>query len=365
MHREGTSSAVDHGGMGKYLPTLDGWRAVAIVWVILRHNDVLTLGRFNDAWVHDTGDRGVQLFFALSGLLIYTRLLREETTYGGISLRSFYTRRVFRIQPAALFYLAVLVVLTWCGLIAQLWTAILGAVLMVRNVWPLRPPTWYAGHFWSLSVEEHFYLFLPGFLVLCRRHRLAIFAALTLLFELWRIYYLRIPREPDIYLRTDLVLGTILLGCVFAQGLSQARVFAFCARYLRAWVGLLYAACVFAGMAVHHSRVDHMLLISVFPVVMVATMLHPASLTGRLLEWAPMRFVGRISYSLYLWQQLFFDGSGEAGLNWLHSKVLLCWCLTFACAIASHYVIEKPFIRMGHKIAKRFDLQLKSEHAGG
>ena len=80
-----------------YLPTLDGWRALAILWVIYAH-----LGRHFGPISHaieDAGERGVQLFFALSGFLICTRLLREERSFGSISLKSFYTRRVQIRKP--------------------------------------------------------------------------------------------------------------------------------------------------------------------------------------------------------------------------------------------------------------------------
>jgi peptidoglycan/LPS O-acetylase OafA/YrhL len=85
-----------------YLPSLDGWRAISIVGVLFCHSPLIQVGRFSDIWLQANGDRGVQMFFAISGILICSRLLREEMKYGAISLRSFYTRRIFRIQPAAL-----------------------------------------------------------------------------------------------------------------------------------------------------------------------------------------------------------------------------------------------------------------------
>jgi peptidoglycan/LPS O-acetylase OafA/YrhL len=138
-----------------YLPTLDGWRAIAILWVMEGHSKVWSHGGISNEWVRDTGYRGVQLFFALSGFLICTRLLREETRFGGISLRSFYTRRVFRIQPAAMTFLLVVVLLGVVGVLPQFWPGIVGAALMVRNIWPtnLAPGYWYTSHFWSLAVE--------------------------------------------------------------------------------------------------------------------------------------------------------------------------------------------------------------------
>jgi peptidoglycan/LPS O-acetylase OafA/YrhL len=107
----------------------------------------------------------------------------------------------------------------------------------------------------------------------------------------------------------------------------------------------------------HHSYLAQLPLISVYPIVIVATVLHPQSSMTKLMEMRPVRFLGRISYSLYLWQQLFSNGETIPSAHSLYSHVALCWCCTFACASASYYLIEAPLIRRGHAIAKRFDLQ--------
>lgn len=176
------SARAERNGKGVYLPSLDGWRAIAIIAVILFHCRLLQWGMISDAWPHALGGRGVDLFFALSGFLICGRLLREEAQNGGISMRSFYTRRIFRIQPAALTYLAVLSILILSGVVYKLdrysvspWPHVAACVLMVRNI---VPKTFFfeTAHFWSLSVEEQFYIFLPTFLVLCKRYRLARFS---------------------------------------------------------------------------------------------------------------------------------------------------------------------------------------------
>ncbi len=345
----------------RYLPTLDGWRTVAILWVMMGHSQVWRYGWISNEWLMASGGRGVQLFFALSGFLICNRLLREEQRFGGISLRSFYTRRLFRIQPAALIYLAVVSTLMLSGGIDRVWPTVAGSALMIRSFWPQKPTNWETAHFWSLAVEEQFYLFLPGFLVLCRRYRLAILSTLVVVFEIWRVVVLHRPAlqgfSPLFYLRTDIVIGQIFLGCVFALVLQRAKPMIWMKYYLYPWVTLLYAAAVFARLTFHHSRSDHALEITVFPLLIVSTMLHPESLTSRFLELAPVRFVGRISYSLYLYQQLFFRSLVVPPPGSIRSHTLLCWIATFACAITSYYLIERPLIRYGHRVAKKFDLE--------
>lgn len=94
-----------------YIPTLDGWRAISITLVILSHSQIQShipiLGPLLQSLAH-FGEVGVDLFFAISGLLICSRLLDEESRGGQINVNGFYVRRVFRILPAAIFYLLVI-----------------------------------------------------------------------------------------------------------------------------------------------------------------------------------------------------------------------------------------------------------------
>src|ERR1700742_9872 len=97
-----------------YIPTLDGWRALSIGLVVLHHSqirvDVPVLGSLLQSLAR-LGEVGVELFFAISGLLICSRLLDEESRAGYINLRAFYLRRFFRILPPAIFYLLVIAIL--------------------------------------------------------------------------------------------------------------------------------------------------------------------------------------------------------------------------------------------------------------
>ncbi len=361
MRSEFEMGSVRQGKRSGYIPTLDGWRTVAILWVLIGHSQVWRWGWLSNQWLRATGGRGVQLFFALSGLLICNRLLLEEQCFKGISLRSFYTRRFFRIQPAALTYLALISILMLSGEIPRAWSAVAGSALMVRTFLPRTTTNWETAHFWSLAVEEQFYLFFPGFLVLCRRYRMAVLSALVVIFESWRVLVMETPRlqgfTPLVYLRTDTVIGGLLLGCVFALALKRAKVMAFAKSTLYPWVALLYATAVFARVTFHHSRSDHAIDITVYPLLLVSTMLHPDSLTSRFLELPPIRFVGRISYSLYLWQELFFNPLVVPAPGSFRSHTLLCWCALLGCAIASYYLIERPLIRYGHGVARKFDLE--------
>src|SRR3974390_1560780 len=173
------------------IPTLDGWRALAIAAVAIHH-----IGRGfytnEDAYASDLtryGAFGVDIFFGLSGLLI-TKLLLDEwrnrpdrsSENGSFDLRGFYIRRAFRILPP---YLAFLFVCTLAGLWRSSWEAA-GCLLFFRNYVPDHLVGESTQHLWSLAVEEHFYLLWPGLLFLLkpRRARTAAFG-LACAFGIW------------------------------------------------------------------------------------------------------------------------------------------------------------------------------------
>ncbi len=210
-----------------YLPTLDGWRAIAILGVMIAHaaNSVFCPeGSLPNAWwyaVIRRGGLGVDIFFGISGFLICSRLLQEHRQNGQIGLRSFYIRRIFRILPASFAYLAVVGLLTLAGF--SLTTPIMwwSCVGFFRNYLPLPGPDGhYTGHFWSLAVEEHFYLLWPSLLFLCGPRRARPWAlGLALAVAAWRVWEFRhqwlghwIPGAA-FYVRTDIRLDGLLWGC--------------------------------------------------------------------------------------------------------------------------------------------------------
>lgn len=345
-----------------YLPTLDGWRAVAILAVLLAHDKLHSIGRFSLDLIHWQGVHGVDLFFAISGILICTRLLEEERLDGLINLKAFYIRRVFRIQPAALVYLTVIGLLMIFRALDPAPKEVLFAAVMVRNYLPLHasPHAWYTVHFWSLAVEEHFYLVLPGFLFLVRRHRIAVLSAVVFVLFIWRAIVLDHPRlqfgwKPGF--RTDLAVAGILLAALVALLLRRPKLRAWMHQWVRPWVAMSILAFVGLWMHQEKSELSFFALQCAFPVLVVSTLLRPDSITGRILELAPLRFLGRISYSIYIWQMLFFPF--WVAVTPPHSAVLqriqdsgLRYVALFAVSMLSYYFIERPMIRIGHRLAK-------------
>jgi peptidoglycan/LPS O-acetylase OafA/YrhL len=319
---------------------LDGWRAIAICLVIAAHGLEM---RFHEA--QKLGALGVNIFFGLSGYLICTLLLIEVEETGHLSLPGFYKRRAFRILPPALAYLVVIAILGAAGVIILHKHEVLTA-LIAANYFSAR--SWFTAHFWSLGLEEHFYLFWPTLLLLLRPRR-AFWAALVLviaevLYRPWAEAHF----ASASYQHTDMRLDSFLLPCMLAILLRNPRWQKRLKAFLRpvTFLVLLAVLLFFAETAMRYSRfnnIEKLLESAIIPLLIVSTVLRPGVL-GSVLNASAIRWVGRISYSLYLWQELFLTHSAtRPPFLWM----LLC---IFTCAALSYYLIERPLIRLGHRV---------------
>jgi peptidoglycan/LPS O-acetylase OafA/YrhL len=340
----------------KRIPSLDGWRAVAIGMVLVDH---LTANyRFQGDHILRLGPTGVAFFFALSGFLITTRLLEEKERDGKINLKDFYLRRVFRLVPASLIYLTVLAALTTFGVIAMTRTQWLGSLLFFRNYIPMgfESGGWYTQHFWSLAVEEHFYLIWPSLLILSRANW-KVPASFALLVSTWRFidprYHVVGLEAWGIPARTDLRLDGLLWGCVLAIALSDMRFREWIQRHysLGLWflAGAAYAASQLIGGHHNYSPYEPVLIVA----IIVWPVLNAHSVIGRVLDWNVLRWIGRLSYSLYVWQQLWVILPGvSVTLGQLQRFPFNILCI-FLSASLSYYLIEKPMVELGHWVTGR------------
>jgi peptidoglycan/LPS O-acetylase OafA/YrhL len=347
-----------------YIPTLDGWRALSIGLVILHHSQVRYTVPILGPMVRvlaNFGEVGVELFFAISGLLICSRLLDEESRFGRISVKGFYIRRFFRILPAAIFYLLVVATLAVFHAIPLFPLDWFAALLFFRNYAMLfeylhHSPLalhWYTGHFWSLSMEEHFYLVLPGVLVVFRGSRLWVLAGLAGAVAIWRAVLAHIQhRDYQFNFRTDTHVDALLIPAMIALALYPLMRNQAAKRYIPAWSFPLFIA-IEIGLLATRAPFFFTLQALIIPLLILSTVLHPNTIQGRILETKPLRWIGWISYSLYLWQQLFFGVNfvgSPRGLEVLRKSPINLVAL-LVCATFSYYVIERPFVRLGHKLA--------------
>ena len=356
---------------GNYLPTLDGWRTVAIALVLFAHASESLLNAFpvhllaDLAGLKKVGLIGVQLFFGLSGFLITSKLLEEEARHGRISLAAFYIRRSFRILPAALVFLAVAGLLSVAGVLNISPGRWLSTLFFAAN-YSWAEHSWYVGHFWSLAVEEHFYFLWPAAFLFLRssRSRLALVVFLALAIAFWRAFDFKFQltgASPAVFWgRTDIqadgILWGVLIALLYADPVWKERLRRFFAA-AASWPVLCLLLLALEALPELNWKVSF-LLISVkailMPLLLLGTVIQSSRLPGRILETPAFRWVGRLSYSLYLWQQLFLVWSEDRvpGLAWLQIFPFNLLAV-FACASLSLLLVETPLIALGHRIAKR------------
>lgn len=151
---------------------------MAILGVMLAHDARRVIHGYSTDYYQGMGGYGVELFFSISGILISWRILQDEAKTGHFSLKAFYIRRFFRIQPPQWVYLAVVGLLMAGHVLLAKWKYWWGALFLYENfLWHnldrahVVPASYLVGHFWTLAVEEHFYLLISLFFFAVKRRR--------------------------------------------------------------------------------------------------------------------------------------------------------------------------------------------------
>lgn len=354
----------------RYIPALDGLRAFAVLAVIAYHMGL--------AWAPG-GLLGVTVFFVLSGYLITSLLLVEWDDTGKISLPQFWLRRVRRLLPAIVFVIlcaAALCTILDHSLLTKLRDDMWAALLWVTNWWYILHDVSYFDalgapspltHFWSLAIEEQFYVVWP--VVLFLAHRLgakrSTMRNATLVLALLSAAEMALLYNPAgdpsrVYYGTDTRAFSLLIGAwlafVWPSHLLGAKGSVHLEKKVRAiFDGVGIAAL--AGLVAMAVLVDGFspfwyyggtLLASVLTAVLIAVMVHPASLLGRAASAKPLVWVGLRSYGIYLWHYpllLLMNPRTFTGETpwWLY---LVQLAVVFACAAFSYRFVEDP-IRKG------------------
>jgi peptidoglycan/LPS O-acetylase OafA/YrhL len=335
------------------IPTLDGWRAVAILLVIWNHaaqyfftnEDVYYLS------AAPYGAFGVDVFFGLSGMLITGLLLKQRGETGAINLKAFYTRRAWRILPVYLLFLGVAAMMGAIHGPRELTSCLLFFRNYVPSGWLSRETV----HLWSLSVEEHFYLIWPGLLMLCgMKWGRSVAAYFAIAIGFWRMVEPQMnlhlfPGVPP-HLRSDLRMDALLWGAVVAFALHDAKSREKLRLQLQfwPWMGMVAAALL---SIYYYSNPTSIFVAVLIPMILAGTLLHPEWLISRLLDFPPIAWIGRISYSLYIWQELFLVAGWDHPAHfWMRFPWNLPAVLATACA--SYYLVETPLLRMGGRLAR-------------
>jgi peptidoglycan/LPS O-acetylase OafA/YrhL len=331
----------------RHIPSLDGLRAISILLVIAAHAGVL--GTQSDV----LGSLGVRVFFVISGFLITSILLKEIVATGSVNLRRFYVRRTLRIFPAFYTFLAVLALLHVTGVIDLNPFDLTRAGLYVTNYFPWDSQSVFVRHTWSLSNEEQFYLLWPACLAFAGAKRSARIAfAVILLVPCVRMAIVLANGSPvaTIDRRFDCVADALatgcLLACVLAYLAANRRYLRFLSSPAFALAPILVIGAALTNLHPHvYFFVSQTVMNIGIAVCIDRCIRHPHDIAGKLLNSPPLRWIGSMSYSLYLWQQIFVS----EGPEWWRAFPLNL-ALALAAAAASYYLIEGPFQRLKNHI---------------
>ena len=306
-----------------------------------------------------TGALGVDLFFVISGFVITRLLIIEERDHGSISLRGFYTRRFFRIIPV--FYLFVLVVccMSWLNWTPVGQNGVLLAALFLRS-FRFHGLDWFLAHSWSLSVEEEFYLVFPLLWVISRpQRRPSLLCGIFGIFLIWSALF-----QWDILTKT--LSGSTIVGFACVNAGVLLAIFEERARHAAAkvppWAVLLVAAFLVAR-PLPYGKLTQSIYVLCIPFGVALILVHTASQRGWAsfaLKTAGIQWVGLISYSAYLWQQIFTAPAGLYGSPTAAKVFHLSLPLLFPVAAISFYCIERPCTRLGRRLSANLSAQKAS-----
>jgi peptidoglycan/LPS O-acetylase OafA/YrhL len=339
----------------KHLSGLDGLRAVAALMVVVSHAGLERI----------PGGMGVLAFFVLSGFLISRLMIVEEARSGTVSLSGFYLRRSFRIFPAFYAYFAFIVGI-WLVRHAPInMPQAVSAFFYVSNYYQALngDPSTGLSHTWSLSIEEQFYLLWPlAFLMLrSNRRRVSALAVAIPLLWLYReilVYGFRVD-QGYIYEALDTRADHLLIGCFLAVALEEGRLSSLwkvaCASSTTVLVTVaLLAASVAIGFTGvidrYRDGVEFVVQPVLFAILIAQLIAFPHEAVTRAFNWRWVRYLGRISYSIYLYQQVVVYPVMKVFREHAVLGALACVCVSVALASASFFLIEQPFLRLRERI---------------
>lgn len=356
--------SLDNNPKLKYLPALDGLRALAVLAVMLYHFE-------SKSFFPGGGLVGVDLFFVLSGFLITTLLLQEWARFGDISLKRFYQRRVLRLLPAVAVMLLVYVAVN-IALHDSEFTGQQPGELVIKNSllvaaycfnWLLVSHGNYGegfGHLWSLSVEEQFYMIWPFVLLVFLRLKTPAATLLAISLGFFTISAL-LPLLLDgdrsrFYYATDYRLHTLLMGSVLAQLYVSGVLRQAITRLPLYRLGLVVAGSLLLAIPVLVSDRSAFLFVGGHTAVaicsgtvVIACMFQQRTALTSLLSHPLLVYIGQRSYALYLWHYPISF--------WLRSldpvpQVLAAFLISFLAAELSYRLVEGPALRLKSRIAK-------------
>jgi len=359
----------------KRLYGLDGLRAISIVMVMASHaagTRLLGGGTIPLGTAHAWGKVGVRVFFVISGFLITKLMFDERQKHGDVSVKNFYVRRAYRIFPAFFAYIGFLIVLRVLGHSTITNNDLVHAATYTTNFDAERH--WLVSHIWSLSVEEQFYLVWP-LLFAWLGYKRAFLAAVAacLLAPIARLLIVRmLPEHLDslVWQATPAVADSLATGCVlaFVRNDTARAATGVLGALVHRVLGLtrstpltylLFPAAFFTYLLETRPTVWTLVGVSfsnvAFALCIDRAVHDQSDIIGRVLVNRVVERIGVLSYSLYLWQQLFLRQSRLDGPVWLQvvTSFPVSVILALVVGILSYELVEKPILRRRPKWADR------------
>ena len=342
----------------RFRPDVEGLRAVAVLLVVFYHADV---ARVTGGFV------GVDVFFVISGFVITGLLLRERQGSGRTSIPNFYARRLRRILPAATLVIVVVVAASYLLLGYVLGNLVAGdgrwaAVFLSNfhfeavgtNYFTAKLPPSPLQNFWSLSVEEQFYVVYPTLFLLIARvkgrmslqAKMAVVLVVVIVASYWLSVAQTASQPTTAYFSPFTRAWELALGALVAVGTPLLRQIPPLASTLLTWVGLVaiaLAAFTFTAATPYPGSLVAIPVIGA-ALVIAGGVVAPRRGAEQVLGLGPFQWFGKRSYSLYLWHwPILIIAAEHAGKTTLPlSECLLLILLAIVVSMASYRLIENP-----------------------
>jgi peptidoglycan/LPS O-acetylase OafA/YrhL len=339
------------------IPALDGIRALSVLMVILAHLGVPGA----------SGPHGVMAFFVLSGFLITWLLLKENDKTGAVSLRNFYMRRALRIFPAFYVFWIIYIVLAILIQGRHEWGQYIAAFFYLTNYYGaiVVPEHMAMTHTWSLGVEEQFYLLWPGLFIHFKddlRRLTRILSSIIVAIWIYRLilYTQHYANHNWLFSAFDCRADHLAIGCLTAVLIKRRAASKIFAVLTANAAAPLFTLAALAGSMylwfLYEDRYQFMVGFMLDPVLLAILMVQWIA-TSDTTPWqwlnsAPVRYLGRTSYSAYLYHWLVDNAIITRFAGWpLGLKVLTAVAGTSLLASGSYFLVERPFL----EIKKRFE----------